>query len=128
MELLTRQTLVNGLVEKFKRWEANVSGDRYIARLRERGLGRPVDELLKLGPNPHPAACDAVLRQQLDQHTWPSGNTPSWTTLHCGECGRAVNALVVFDAEDEHYGVNVCRACLVQAIYTINEPASPEAP
>lgn len=123
MKLITRQTEANELVDRFKEWENQQT--KYIPILRGRGLGMPVEELKKLGPNPDPDACDAVIRQQIDMHTWPSGNTPTWTDVPtCDECGQSKDAVVRIGEEPDYESSTafVCRDCLSEALGLVGLP------
>jgi hypothetical protein len=117
MKIITRQTQANDLVARFEDWEKATR--KYCDHLRSRGLGRPVEELRKLGPNPDPDKCDAVIRQQLDQHMWPSGNVPTWTQPPaCKECGAQNDAVVQLGEEPDYEPATawVCLACLRAAL------------
>ena len=123
MKLITRQTEANELVDRFKEWENQQT--TFIPILRGRGLGKPVEELQKLGPNPDPDACDAVIRQQIDTHAWPSGNTPTWTSVPaCDECGHSKDAVVRLGEEPDYESSTafVCRDCLSEALGLVGLP------
>jgi len=125
VKLITRQTEANELVDRFKEWEKQQT--TYIPILRGRGLGMPVKELKKLGPNPDPDACDAVIRQQIAIHTWPSGETPTWTNVPtCDECGQSKDAVVRVGEEPDYESSTafVCRDCLSEALGLAGLPVS----
>jgi len=125
VKLITRQTVANELADRFKEWEKQQT--TYIPILRGRGLGMPVEELNKLGPNPDPDACDAVIRQQIDMHKWPSGKTPTWTDVPtCDECGQSKDAVVRVGEEPDYESSTafVCRDCLSEALGLVGHPVS----
>lgn len=122
MKLITRQTEANSLVSRFEHWEKETY--KYCDMLRARGLGRPVDELRKLGPNPDPDLCDAVIRKQLDQHVWPSGNVPTWTQPPaCSECGEQKGSVVELGDEPDYESRTawICLDCLRAAVALANK-------
>ncbi len=126
MKLITRQTEANELVARFEEWEKQQA--KFIESLRGRGLGRPVEELKKLGLNPDPDACDAVIRKQIHMHYWASGNIPTWTSVPaCNECGESKDAVVRVGEEPDYESSTafVCRDCLSEALGLVGFPVPP---
>lgn len=96
MHLITRQSLANSALARWRRQYPNGHPNGNIATALER-----------LGPTPNPDAVDAVI-----------GNT-SWTSPgSCDECGKAADELVeVGEPPDyESSTARLCVACAVAAV------------
>jgi len=99
MELITRQSLANGIVKRWKKQYPNnaYGDDKLVIR----------NKLMALGSNPNPDDIDEVI-----------GNK-SWTRVpDCDECGATVDAVVeVGETPDyESSTANICKGCLFKAL------------
>jgi hypothetical protein len=104
MQVITRQTQANGVVERWAHQypvSANYGNDKQ----------KILRELKELGDVPSPDAVNTVI-----------GNE-SWTKTECNQCG-AVNALVVRVGQEpnhDSYTASLCKACLEKALALVNE-------
>lgn len=65
--------------------------------------------------------------------TLPSGATAemvdnmigndSWTIITCAECERKVNAVIIFNADDDYHSMWICRECLAEALTRLETTA-----